>query len=161
MTDASRIQVGIIGGGPAGLLLSQILHLKGINSVILERQSREYVMSRIRAGVPERGMVDLLRKAEVAKRLEKEALRHEGLDIAFGSQRHRIDLADLTDNRDCVYGQTEITKDLYSARDAMGGVIVDEAENVTPCDVATDAPYLTYKRWPRASPRLRLRRRIR
>ena len=77
MTDASRIQVGIIGGGPAGLLLSQILHLKGINSVILKRQSREYVMSRIRAGVPERGIVDLLRKAEVAERLEKEALRHE------------------------------------------------------------------------------------
>ena len=146
MTDASRTQAGIIGGGPAGLLLSQLLHLNGIDSVILERQSRDYVMNRIRAGVLERGMVELLRKAEVAERLEKEALWHEGLDIAFGGQRHRIDLADLTGGRVCVYGQTEITKDLYAARDAMGGIIVDEAEDVTPCDVASDAPYLTYKK---------------
>ena len=84
MTDASRTQAGIIGGGPAGLLLSQLLHLNGIDSVILERQSRDYVMNRIRAGVLERGMVELLRKAEVAERLEQEALWHEGLDIAFG-----------------------------------------------------------------------------
>ena len=128
------------------MLLSQLLHLNGINSVILERQSRDYVMNRIRAGVLERGMVDLLRKAEVAERLEKEAVWHEGLDIAFGGQRHRIDVADLTGGRVCVYGQTEITKDLYAARDAIGGVIVDEAENVTPCDVTTDAPYSTYKK---------------
>ena len=103
-------------------------------------------MNRIRAGVLERGMVELLRKAEVAERLEKEALWHEGLDIAFGGQRHRIDLADLTGGRVCVYGQTEITNNLYAARDAMGGIIVDEAEDVTPCDVASDAPYLTYKK---------------
>mgnify|MGYP002024548236 CR=1 FL=1 len=146
MTDASRTQVGIIGGGPAGLLLSQLLHHDGINSVIVERQSRSYVMSRIRAGVLERGMVDLLQKAEVAERLKKEALWHEGLDIAFGGQRHRIDLTDLTGDRVCVYGQTEITKDLYAARDAMGGVIIDEAEEVTPRNVATDAPYMTYRK---------------
>tara|TARA_Y100001934_G_scaffold219134_1_gene260659 strand:- start:1382 stop:2566 length:1185 start_codon:yes stop_codon:yes gene_type:complete len=146
MTDASRTQVGIIGGGPAGLLLSQLLHLNGVDSVILERQSRSYVLSRIRAGVLERGMVDLLRNAEVADRLEKEALWHEGLDIAFSGQRHRIDLADLTGGRVCVYGQTEITKDLYAARDAMAGIIIDEAEDVTPCDIATDAPYITYKK---------------
>ena len=102
MTDASRTQAGIIGGWPAGLLLSQLLHLNGIDTVILERQSRGYVMNRIRAGVLERGMVELLRKAEVAERLEKEALWHEGLDIAFGGQRHRIDLADLTGGRVCV-----------------------------------------------------------
>lgn len=90
-------------------------------------------------------MVDLLRKAEVADRLEKEALWHEGLDIAFSGQRHRIDLADLTGGRVCVYGQTEITKDLYAARDAMRGIIIDDAEDVTPCAIATVAPYITCK----------------
>ena len=144
MSEVTQTQVGIVGGGPAGLLLSQLLHLNGIESVILERQSRAYVMGRIRAGVLERGMVDLLREAQVAGRLEKEALWHGGLDLAFGGVRHRIDLEDLTGDQVCVYGQTEVTKDLYEARDAMGGTIIDEAADVTPHEVTSDAPYLTY-----------------
>ena len=140
-------QVAIIGGGPSGLLLSQLLHLNGISSVILERQSRDYVLGRIRAGVLERGMVALLREAQVAERLDREALIHEGFDIAFSGTRHRIDLAGLTGG-DCVavYGQTEITKDLYDARDAMDGIVIDEAADVTPHDVETDAPYVTYRK---------------
>ncbi len=147
MTHVSQTQVGIIGGGPSGLLLSQLLHLQGIETVILERQSRAYVMGRIRAGVLERGMVNMLREAEVAGRLEKEALWHDGFDIAFDGARHRIDLTGLTGgDQVCVYGQAEITKDLYDARDAMGGIIVDEATDVTPHDVDTEAPSLSYRK---------------
>jgi len=147
MAAHQSTQVAIIGGGPSGLLLSQLLHLNGISSVVLERQSRDYVLGRIRAGVLERGMVDLLREARVADRLEREALIHEGFDIAFSGERHRIDLAGLTGG-DCVvvYGQTEITKDLYDARDAMDGIVIDEAADVELHDVETEAPYVTYRK---------------
>jgi len=142
-----RTQVGIIGGGPSGLLLSQLLHLKGIETVVLEQRSRDYVLGRIRAGVLEQGMVDLLRAAKVADRMDREGEVHEGFDIAFAGRRHRIDLAGLTGGATVmVYGQTEVTKDLYDARDAMGGIVVDEADEVTPHDVESDAPYLTYRK---------------
>lgn len=142
-----RTQVGIIGAGPAGLLLSQLLHLKGIDTVVLERRSREYVLGRIRAGVLEQGTVDLLRSAGVAERLERESLIHGGIELAFGGRTQRIDMKSLTGGSVVtVYGQTEATKDLMDARDAMGGTLVYEAEEVTPHDFDGARPRLTYKK---------------
>ena len=141
-----KTQVGIIGSGPAGLLLSQLLYRRGIDSVILERQSRDYVLGRIRAGVIEQAAVDLLREAGVHERLEREAQTHEGIGMSFGGKRHRIDFRELTGSCVTIYGQTEITRDLFDARDAAGGVIVDEAEEVTPHAIETDAPWLTYRK---------------
>ncbi|MEH6405232.1 MAG: 4-hydroxybenzoate 3-monooxygenase [Sneathiella sp.] len=142
-----RTQVAIIGGGPSGLLLSQILHLKGIQSVVLERKSRDYVLGRIRAGVLEQGLVDLLRDAEVGARMDAEGHAHSGFDIAFNGERHRIDLSRLTDGKSVmVYGQTEVTRDLYDARDRMGGVVVEDADNVALHDLKTDQPYVTYEK---------------
>ena len=141
-----KTQVGIIGSGPAGLLLSQLLHLQGIESVVLERQSREYVLGRIRAGVIEQGAVALLREAQVHERMDREGQIHEGIGIAFGGRRHRIDFMALTGSSVVVYGQTEITRDLFNARDAMGGAIIHDTEDVTPHQVETDTPYLTYRK---------------
>ncbi len=142
-----KTQVGIIGGGPAGLLLSQILHLRGIDSVILERQSRAYVMGRIRAGVIEQGMQRMLREAEVGARMDREGLVHAGFQIAFGDRLERIDLESLTGGTTVmVYGQTAITRDLYEARDALGGVVIDEAEDVSPHGLETDVPYLIFRK---------------
>ena len=141
-----KTQVGIIGSGPAGLLLSQLLYRRGIDSVILERQSRDYVLGRIRAGVIEQGAVALLREAGVHERLDREAQTHEGIGISFGGKRHRIDFQDLTASCVTIYGQTEITRDLFDARDAAGGVIVDEAEDVMPRGMETGAPWLTYRK---------------
>ncbi len=141
-----RVQVVIVGGGPSGLLLSQLLHLHGVESVVLERRTRAHVMGRIRAGVLEQGTVDLLRKAGVAGRLEAEGLIHEGLDIAFAGGRHRLDLAGLTGGRTVtVYGQTEVTRDLFEARDRLGGTVVDCAEDVALHDLAGDTPSVTYR----------------
>ncbi len=142
-----RTQVGIIGAGPAGLLLSQLLHLKGIDTVVLERRSRDYVLGRIRAGVLEQGMVDLLTEARVGERLAREALIHEGMELSFAGQRHRIDLKGLTDGKVVtVYGQTEVTKDLMDARDGLGGKLVYQAEEVRPHDFDGDRPRLTYRK---------------
>ena len=141
-----KTQVGIIGSGPAGLLLSQLLHVQGIDSVVLERQSREYVLGRIRAGVIEQGAIELLREARVHERLDREGQIHEGIGISFGGRRHRIDFRALTGSCVTVYGQTEITRDLFEVRDAMGGAIVHDAEDVTPHDIETDAPWLTYRK---------------
>ena len=112
-----RTQVAIIGSGPAGLLLGRLLEVAGVKSVILESRSREYVLGRIRAGVLERGTVELLERAGVAGRLGEEALLHEGFDLAFSGARLRIDLAALTGKSVSVYGQTEVTKDLMDARE--------------------------------------------
>jgi len=139
-----RTQVGIIGAGPAGLLLSQLLDLQGIASVILERRSQEYVLGRIRAGVLEEGTVDMLRRAKVGERMDREGLVHEGFDIAVGDRRHRIDLKKYTGKTVMVYGQTELTKDLMDARAAAGGVIVYEAENVRIENLASETPGLRY-----------------
>jgi p-hydroxybenzoate 3-monooxygenase len=140
-----RTQVAIIGGGPSGLLLSQLLHRKGIESVVLERQTRDYVLGRIRAGVLEQGMVDMLREAGVHERMESEGQIHEGFEIVYGQRSHRVDLAGLTGGKTVmVYGQTEVTQDLYAARDAMGGSVIHAAEGVMPHDVDTDRPYVTY-----------------
>ncbi len=146
MTDVARTQVGIVGAGPSGLLLSQLLHLQGIETVVLERRSRDYVLGRIRAGVLEQGMVDLLQRAKVADRLAREALIHEGIELAFAGGRHRIDLKELTGGSVVtVYGQTEVTRDLVEARVALGGQLVFEAEAVAPHDFDSDRPRLTYR----------------
>src|SRR5215510_10764416 len=127
-----RVQVAIIGSGPAGLLLGQLLHLVGIDTVVIERRSREYVLGRIRAGVLEEGMVDMLENAGVGSRLAREGLVHEGFDILFGGARHRVDLAGLTGGKKVVvYGQTEVTKDLMDARAAAGAKSVYEADDVS------------------------------
>jgi len=147
LTSTHRTQVGIVGGGPAGLLLSQLLHVNGIESVILERRDRAYVEGRIRAGVLEQGTVDMLREAGVADRLDREGQVHTGVEIASNGQRHRIALDELTDGKTVtVYGQTEVTKDLIAARLAAGGEIVFDAQDVTPQDSANATPSLTYRR---------------
>jgi p-hydroxybenzoate 3-monooxygenase len=127
----ARTQVAIIGAGPSGLLLSQLLHLNGIDSVVIERQSRDYVASRIRAGVLEQGTVDLLMQAEVGGRLSKERLVHEGFILGFQEKTLRVDLKGLAGGTVSIYGQTEITKDLMDARAAAGGSMVYEASDVS------------------------------
>lgn len=139
-----RTQVCIVGGGPSGLLLSQILHRAGIDSVVLERRSREYVLGRIRAGVLESGFCDMLRAAGVGDRLDREAFVHEGTILAAAGHSFRVDFKALVGKTVTVYGQTEVTHDLYNARDAMGGVVLHEAEGVTIHDVKGSAPYVTF-----------------
>src|SRR5690349_21826543 len=115
--SGAKTQVGIVGAGPAGLLLGHLLHLTGIDSVIVENRSRDYVIDRVRAGVLEQGTVDLLIAMGVGKRLQREGLRHDGLYISFSGNRHHIDMADLTGGRAItVYGQNEVVKDLIDAR---------------------------------------------
>ncbi|QJQ95994.1 MULTISPECIES: 4-hydroxybenzoate 3-monooxygenase [Halomonadaceae] len=141
-----KTQVAIIGAGPAGLLLGQLLLRQGIDNVILERRSGEYVLERIRAGVLEQGMVDLLCEAGVDERMNEEGLPHDGFELAFDNRRVRIDLAALTGgSKVMVYGQTEVTRDLMQARKAAGGKTLYEAENVQPHDLDSDAPYLTFE----------------
>ncbi|MDH3389632.1 MAG: FAD-dependent monooxygenase, partial [Gammaproteobacteria bacterium] len=119
--SSRRTQVLIIGGGPSGLLLSQLLERAGIETMILERRSRDYVLGRIRAGVLESGMVALLREAGVGERMEREGLVHEGTYLAASNRGFRIDFKRHTGGTVMVYGQTELTRDLYRARDAMDG----------------------------------------
>lgn len=140
-----RTQVAIVGAGPSGLLLGQLLHKAGIDAVVLERQSGEYVLGRIRAGIIEQTTADLLDEAGVGARMHREGLPHEGFDLAFDGGRLRIDLARLTGGkRVMVYGQTEITHDLMDARAAAGLPTVYEARDVTPLDVDTDRPRVRY-----------------
>ena len=139
-----RTQVCIIGGGPSGLLLSQLLHLAGIDSVVLERRTRDYVLGRIRAGVLESGTVDLLRKAKVGDRMDRQGIVDDGIVVGGETHGFRIDIKALTGKSMMVWGQTEITQDLYDARDAMGGTVIHEAEAVKPHGLDSDAPYVTY-----------------
>ena len=142
-----RVQVAIIGAGPSGLLLGQLLHRAGIEAIILERQSREYVLSRIRAGVLEQGSVDMLDAVGVSRRLHQEGLVHAGFDIAFDDACHRIDLKRLTGGKQVVvYGQTEVTSDLMDARDACGAITIYEARDVSVNDFDGTQPRV---RWTR------------
>ncbi|MEK8052682.1 4-hydroxybenzoate 3-monooxygenase [Ideonella sp. DXS22W] len=144
-TYPTRTQVGIIGGGPSGLLLSQLLHLQGIQTVVLEQHSREYVLGRIRAGVLEHGFAALMREAQCAERMDREGEIHDGFWIAHDGRRDRVDLKGLTGgNSVVVYGQTELTKDLYEARDKLNGIVIHNAEDVKPHDLE-GAPYLTWR----------------
>jgi p-hydroxybenzoate 3-monooxygenase len=142
-----RTQVGIIGSGPAGLLLSQILHLHGIETVILERQSRDYVEARIRAGVLEQGTVHMLREAQVGERMDREGIVHEGVALAFNGRKERIDFPSLANGQTVmVYGQTEVTKDLIEARLAAGGTLEYETPAVAVEDFYSSKPRIIYEK---------------
>ena len=141
-----RTQVCIIGGGPSGLLLGQLLHLSGIDTIVLERQSRAYVKGRIRAGVLENGTCSLLEKAGVGMRLRTEGFVHNGTFIAAAGRQFRIDFQKHTGKSVTVYGQTEVTRDLYEAREDHGGIIIDEGQHVLPCNVTTKSPYVTFEK---------------
>lgn len=141
-----RTQVAIIGAGPSGLLLGQLLHKAGIDNVILERQSGDYVLSRIRAGVLEQVTTDLLVEAGVGERMHQEGLPHTGFDLLFGETRHRIDLHALTGGQKVmVYGQTEVTRDLMAAREAAGLATIYEAGDVSVHDFDTQHPQVRYQ----------------
>ncbi|MDA9487989.1 MULTISPECIES: 4-hydroxybenzoate 3-monooxygenase [Bradyrhizobium] len=141
-----KVQVCIIGGGPSGLLLSQLLHLKGIDTVVLEKYSREHVLARIRAGVLEHGFAKLMREAQCGERMDREGEIHRGFEIAHDGVLSQIDLHKHSGgNSVLVYGQTELTRDLYEARDRLGGKVVHNAQDVTPHDLASDRPYVTYR----------------
>jgi len=141
-----RTQVGIVGAGPAGLLLSHLLHLRRIDSVILEAKSRQYAEERVRAGVLEQGSVDLLNECGLGERMNREGLVHRGIELLFKRQLHRIDFHELTGGR-CitVYGQQEVVKDLIQARLAARGQILWETEAVTPCDFDGDRPRIRFQ----------------
>jgi p-hydroxybenzoate 3-monooxygenase len=140
-----KTQVAIIGAGPSGLLLGQLLHLQGIDTVILEAKTPDYVLTRIRAGVLEQGFVDLLREAKASERMDREGHVHEGFSLSFAGKMERIDMKSLTGGKTVmVYGQTEVTKDLMEARGATGAVSIYEAENVQPHDFYSDKPRVTF-----------------
>ena len=142
-----RTQVGIVGAGPAGLLLAHLLYREGIDSIIVENRSREYVEHRVRAGVLEQGTVDLLTAAGVGERLRREGLRHHGIELRFGGRGHRIDMTALTDGKSItVYGQQEVVKDLVNARLAAGGQILFDVADVAVRDLESPAPRIVFSR---------------
>lgn len=140
-----RTQVCIIGGGPSGLLLSQLLHTKGIDSIVLERKTKDYVLGRIRAGILETGMVDLMREAGAGERMDRECFVHDGTIISYGDEQFGINFKELTGSHVVVYGQTEVTRDLYEAREKADGKIIFNVENVQINDADSDAPHVTYE----------------
>jgi len=141
-----RTQVVIIGSGPSGLLLGQLLAKAGIDTIILEQKSRAYVLGRIRAGVLEQGAVALIDEAGAGARLHREGLVHDGIEIAFDGVRRRIDFKELTGKTVTVYGQTELTRDLMEARDAIGVPVAYEAADVTLHYIDTDRPIVRYRK---------------
>jgi len=144
--NTTRTQVAIVGAGPAGLTLAHLLHLEGIDSVVLEDRSREYVEARIRAGVLEQAIVDLLVEAGAGERLQREGLVHHGIELQFAGERHRIPLSDLAGGRAIViYGQTEMVKDLIALRLATGGPLLFEVDNVSVHDLDTGRPVVRYR----------------
>ena len=139
-------QVGIIGGGPAGLILSHLLQQHGIDSIIVEKYSQEHVQERVRAGVLEHGTVEMLMELGLGERLQREGLIHYGIELSFLGRRHRIDFKELTGRGITVYGQNEVVKDLTTARLEKGGEIVFEAEHVSIHDIHTGRPVIRYKK---------------
>ena len=139
-----KTQVAIIGGGPSGLLLSQLLHTRGIDSVVLERKTKDYVLARIRAGVLEQGLVGLMEQAGCAERMHAEGFPHDGTLISYGDEIFRVDFAKHTGTPVMVYGQTEVTRDLYEAREKADGKIEFNVEDVVIHDAKTGQPFVTY-----------------
>lgn len=139
-----KTQVAIIGGGPSGLLLSQLLYTQGIDSIVLERKTKDYVLGRIRAGVLEQGLVQMMEEAGCADRMKAEGFPHDGTEISYGDEIFRIDFAELTGTPVMVYGQTEVTRDLYEAREKAGGQIEYNVEDVVIHDAKSDAPFVTF-----------------
>jgi p-hydroxybenzoate 3-monooxygenase len=141
-----KVQVCIVGGGPSGLLLSQLLHLKGVDTIVLEKHSREYVLGRIRAGVLEHGFAKLMREAQCGERMDREGEIHHGVFIAHDGALDRVDLHKYSGgNSVLVYGQTELTRDLYDARDKSGAKTLFNVEDVALHDLKSDAPFVTYR----------------
>ncbi|MDX6619687.1 MAG: p-hydroxybenzoate 3-monooxygenase [Gaiellales bacterium] len=141
-----RTQVGIVGAGPAGLMLAQLLQIQGIESVVLEARRREHVEQRIRAGVLEQGTVDLLETAGVGERMRREGLVHHGIELQFGGERHRIPLSELAGGRTIVvYGQTEVVKDLIEARHASGAPLLFDVANASVHDLDRDRPLIRFE----------------
>jgi len=146
MLSSMRTQVGIVGAGPAGLLLSHLLHLEGIESVVLEERSRAEIESTIRAGVLEQGTVDLLSEVGVGERMKREGSVHRGINLRFGGETHRIDLYELTAGKAItLYAQHEVIKDLVAARLAAGGALLFEVSDVRVDDVETRAPRIRFR----------------
>ncbi len=142
-----KTQVGIIGAGPAGLLLAHLLHRQGIESIVIESRSREYVESRVRAGVLEQGTVDTLNEAGVGERMRRQGLVHHGLELSFNNARHRLDLHELTGGRAItVYGQQEVVKDLIQVRLDAGLPLHFEAEATSLHDLDSDAPKIRFRK---------------
>lgn len=145
VTRTLRTQVGIVGAGPAGLILGHLLHQQGIDSVIIENRDRDYVIERVRAGVLEQGTVDLMHDMGVGGRLDREGMRHGGVYLAFGGERHRIDMAGLTGGRAItIYGQSEVVKDLIAAREATGRPLAFDATEVNVHDIESATPSISY-----------------
>ena len=139
-----RTRVAIVGAGPAGLLLSHLLDLAGIESVLVERQSADYVLGRIRAGVLESSSVDLLRSAGLGDRIAREGMEHRGIYLQWPQERHHVDFVDHVGRSVWIYGQTEVTKDLMAARTAAGQQCFYEASGVALHDIASDRPGVTF-----------------
>lgn len=141
-----RTQVAIIGSGPSGLLLGQLLTKAGIDNIVLDRVSADYILGRVRAGVLEEGTVKLMDEAGASARLHAEGLLHDGFSLAFDGRDHRIDLHEMTGKRVTVYGQTEMTHDLMDERQKSNAASIYEAGNVTPHDFDTSSPYVTFEK---------------
>ena len=141
-----RVQVGIIGSGPAGLILAHLLNRAGISSILLEKHSRTHVQELVRAGVLEHGTVDMLVEMGLGERMQREGLVHYGIELQFCGRRHRVDFKALTGNGITVYGQNEVVKDLTDARLAQGGEIVFEAEDVSVHEVTGERPRIRYRK---------------
>ncbi len=141
-----RTQVAIIGGGPAGSLLSYLLHLQGIESVILELRTKEHVLGRVRAGVIEHGSGDILRDAGLGKRMDEEGFVHDGVNLAFGGEMLHVDFEGLVGKHVIIYGQTQLQKDLYDAIEEKGIELVEEAEGVAIHDIETTSPRVTFNK---------------
>jgi p-hydroxybenzoate 3-monooxygenase len=146
MAIQQRTQVGIVGAGPAGLMLAHLLHLSGIDSIVVENRRRDYVVGRVRAGVLEQGTVDLMNETGVGAGLRAEGMRHEGVHFAFNGRRHRIDMAALTGGRAItVYGQNKVVSDLITARLESGRPLLFEAEDVAVEDIESTTPRVTFR----------------
>ena len=143
---AERTQVGIVGAGPAGLILSHLLHLEGIDSVVLEVHTRKYIEERVRAGVLEQGTVELLTEMGVGERLKREGLVHNGVEFRFNGTGHHIDFQDLVGRSITIYAQQEVVKDLVAARLAAGGQIIFEATDASVHDLTTRSPRIRYRK---------------